>query len=163
MNVAEEFGSIFKKKVANFLLQVLVLLRDIFLVYLIAVNPSDGVVRVQHLSQLAEDVLDYIYHKLRINHLAQLVCLKVDPACRTTNSILVFVQALDAKVMLRDVGRRVYADSEHPFAVTITSILEQNRVQPENSALAQSRLEVRAKLLRASTVQLLIAKGQFII
>ena len=120
--------------------------------YLITVDPCDGVVRVQHLGQLAEDVLDYINHELRINHLAQLVCLKVDPACRTTNSILVFVQALDAKVMLCDVGRRVYADSEHPFAVAITSILEQNRVQPENSTFAQSRLEVRAKLLRASTV-----------
>ena len=75
LGVAEEFRSILEKEVANLFLVLFVVLRYVFRVYLVAVDSCNRVVRVQHLSQLAEDVLNDIDHKLGINHLAQLVRL----------------------------------------------------------------------------------------
>ena len=70
---------------------------------LAAMDPRDRVVRVQHLSQLAEDVLGHVDHELGINHLAELVSLEIDTSSGATHSLLVLVETLDSEVVLSDV------------------------------------------------------------
>ena len=163
LDEAEELTSVLQQKFADMLLCFLFSLGCIFSMQLVAMNPRNGVVRVQHLCQLAEDILGHIHHELRIDHLAELVGLQIDTARGASHRILVFVKTLHAEVVLRDVRRWVDADPEHPLAVAVTSILQKYRVQPKNCALAESRLEVRAELGTATSVQLLVAKYQLVV